>query len=147
MLVCYAREPSLALSKNLLHRWNCVFTFLYKVFVKDGKRQKKLFFWSFHSSFLCIWSCQGCSNIGNKPGSLWPWWITSSVAFSEFPVQCCFLPVCEILRILWSLISFCHGQMERRIEQRIHCVGFNYTAQVCACLVSHEVTAAALHIQ
>lgn len=44
-----------------------------------------------------------------------------------FQLNAAFSQTCEILRILQSLISFCHGQVERGNEWKIHCVSYNYT--------------------
>lgn len=65
---------------------NCVFTFLYWVFVKDGQRQKRLL-----SSLFSIWSRLSWSNRSSTVSSQWPWRLYFWGYAASF----------ENLRILW----------------------------------------------
>lgn len=105
----------------------CLYPFFF-FFVKDGERQKeKVFYFIFIFLVFLFHLCMVTPELEQRQHIKVTLTLVTgctSGTVNVLSVKChffflIFLPTCEILRILWSLISFCHAQVERGTEQRI----------------------------
>lgn len=101
-------EAHLCQSAAPVHKINCVFTFS-KPGLCPGWREAE-------KNFVLLFSVHAMRLEQQKQYNK----ITVTLAIVLLGLN---TALCEILRILWCLISSCHGQIERGIERRVLCVG------------------------